>query len=72
MNKACPAGVVVRVGQFVEGNIWTRACLNSACGFEGGECVMGGNKQPPIPPGRCVKCTSPTCWLLIGEMHYDE
>ena len=52
--------------RFAEGNLWTRVCLDEACGFENGGRIEKGDKEPPEPSGPCVMCKGPTKWLLIG------
>lgn len=63
---------------FGEGPLYTRACLDPACGFEnGGYIVMEGmkkaaNGEPPEASGPCIECEGPTRWKLVGEMLEDR
>jgi hypothetical protein len=57
---------------FTEGNVWTRACDNSECGFENGGRIVQGDKEPPEPSGMCVMCKGTTHWLLIGEICHEN
>ena len=60
-NGTCEINV-----ELASGYVWTRVCVDKACGFENGGYITKSNKEPKISSGECVKCGAMTKWVLIG------